>query len=144
MLLLNPNGTVRSHQKISSTHGSFAGPLDNEDRFGNSLVRLGDLNADGVTELMVGAEWDSDAGIHHGAVWVLFLDTDGTVRSYQKINEILGGFSGDLDEDDHLALPRHDVDLAEPGAEATIQDGHPGSHDGVRGRLFPVARQLLA
>ena len=34
MLDLNPDGTVKSHQKISDTQGGFTGTLDNGDGFG--------------------------------------------------------------------------------------------------------------
>ena len=67
-------GTVLSHQKISDTEGGFTGTLDNDDRFGQSVASLGDLDGDGVTDLAVGAPFDDDGGNLRGAVWVLFLD----------------------------------------------------------------------
>ena len=51
---LNSNGTVKSKQEISS--GTGGGPfLTNGDYFGSSLASLGDLDGDGVTDLLVGA-----------------------------------------------------------------------------------------
>ena len=35
-----------------------------------------------------------------GAVWVLFLNSDGTVKSHQKISDTEGGFEGTLDNGD--------------------------------------------
>jgi hypothetical protein len=72
ILFLNTDGTVKSHKKISDTAGNFNGVLDNNS-FGSSVASLGDLNNDGVLDLVVGAERDSDAGLSRGAIWILFL-----------------------------------------------------------------------
>ena len=37
-------------QKIDSDEGGFGGALDSGDRFGRSIVGIGDLDGDGVTE----------------------------------------------------------------------------------------------
>jgi len=74
MLFLNSDGTVKAHQEISDTAGSFTGTLDNGDSFGGALTSLGDLDSDGVVDLAVGAYQDDDGGVDRGAVWVLFLD----------------------------------------------------------------------
>ena len=103
VLFLNPNGTVKSHQKISDTEGGFTGTLRNGDTFGVSAAALGDLDGDGVGDLAVGANRDDDGGIDRGAVWVLFLNRNGTVRSYQKISETKGGFTDRLHNTDFFA-----------------------------------------
>ncbi len=72
-------GTVLSHQKISDTEGGFTGILDDNDEFGYSAASLGDLDDDGVGDLAVGAWLDDDGGCRRGAVWVLFLNPNGTV-----------------------------------------------------------------
>jgi hypothetical protein len=61
---------------------------------------VGDLNRDGISDLAVGAVQDDDGGLDRGAVWILFLNGDGTVRSHQKISATEGGFGGTLAEDD--------------------------------------------
>ncbi len=100
ILFLNPNGTVKTHQKISDTQGGFTGILDDFDFFGRSVASLGDLDRDGVGDLAVGAQRDDDGGGNRGAVWILFLNDDGTVKSHQKISDTEGGFTGTLDDGD--------------------------------------------
>jgi hypothetical protein len=100
VLFLRADGTVRAHQKISNTQGGFTGELDNSDWFGTSVVSVGDLDGDGIIDLAVGAWSDDDGALSSGAVWVLFLQGDGTVKAHQKISETLGGFTGGLDGGD--------------------------------------------
>jgi hypothetical protein len=100
VLFLNSDGTVKSHQKISHTEGRFTGGLDDLDFFGRSVSALGDVDRDGITDLVVGAAGDSDGGPGHGALWVLFMNSDGTVKAHQKISDTEGGFTAELDSDD--------------------------------------------
>ena len=104
ILFLNPDGTVKAHQKISDTHGTFTGTLDDNDLFGFSVASLGDLDGDGVGDLAAGAPLDDDGGSNRGAVWVLFLNPDGTVKSHQQISDTEGGFTGTLDNGDDFGF----------------------------------------
>ena len=99
ILFLDAAGLVKSQTKISETSGGFTGVLDSIDFFGTSVTSLGDLNGDGNLDLAVGADFDDDGGVDHGSVWILFLDTDETVLSEQKISATAGGFGGALDND---------------------------------------------
>lgn len=65
--------------------------------FGWSVATLADLDGDGFAELAVGAPFDSTVRRNQGAVWILFLRPDGTVKARQKIDEVQGGFTGALD-----------------------------------------------
>ena len=65
-----------------------------------------------------------------GAVWVLFLDTDGTVKSHQKISDTEGGFTGVLDYDDSFGTS---VAVEVPERRDGVGDlavGAPGDGDG--------------
>ena len=81
VLFMNADGTVKSRQAISS--GIGGGPiLGNNDRFGRSVTSLGDIDGDGVNDIAVGAT--GDGGQYRGAVHILFMKADGTVKSSQK------------------------------------------------------------
>ena len=100
ILFLEADGTVKSEQKISSTDGNFSGALDNGDWFGYSLTGIGDIDGDGVLDMAAGARFDDDGGTDRGAVWILFLDTNGTVKSEQKISDSYGDLTTSLDNSD--------------------------------------------
>jgi len=141
VLFLNPNGTVRAHQKISDTEGGFTGVLRDGDEFGVSAASLGDLDGDGVCDLAVGANLDDDGGNKRGAVWVLFLNTDGTVKAYRKISDTEGGFTGFLDDNDRFgtsvaALGDLDRDGVTDLAVGAIQDDDGGNNRGAVWVLF--------
>ena len=100
ILFLNSDGTVSSHQKISSTVGNLGATLDNEDYFGLSLTALNDFDGDGIEDIMVGAVSDDDGGIDRGAVYILKLNMDGTVKSVNKISSTAGAFQGSIENND--------------------------------------------
>ncbi|MCB9230515.1 MAG: FG-GAP repeat protein [Bacteroidia bacterium] len=113
ILFLNADGTVKSHQKISDTQGGLAATLDDNDSFGSSVANLGDLDGDGVIDLAVGARWDDDGGVDFGAVYVLFLNANGTVKAEQKISSTTGGLGAGLGTGDwfgNCASPLGDLD----------------------------------
>jgi len=141
ILFLNNDGTVKAEQKISSTQGGFLGDLDNGDQFGISLDNVDDLDGDGVVDLVVGAYFDDDGGGNTGAVWILFLNNDGTVKSFQKISETQGGFGGTLSNSDlfgHSATNLGDVDgdLVNDIAVGAIFDDDGGGNTGAVWILF--------
>ncbi len=82
---LNANRSVKSAQKISELRGGLVADLQKDDGFGRALSAIGDLDGDGIVDLAVGANED-DTGAHNaGAVFVLFLTRQGTVRAQHKI-----------------------------------------------------------
>ena len=113
IFFLDATGSVVAEQKISNTMGGFTGALANGDQFGSDLASLGDLDGDEISDLAVGAFRDNTGGTNRGAVWILFMNNDGTVKTQQKIADGIGGFSGALADDDEFgnALARlGDVD----------------------------------
>jgi hypothetical protein len=63
----------------SAGHGS---------RFAESLASAGDIDGDGIADLVVGAPADSFTGHAHGAAWLLFLDDSGGIRSAAELREL--------------------------------------------------------
>ncbi|MCP3913543.1 MAG: DNRLRE domain-containing protein, partial [Actinomycetia bacterium] len=96
------DGTVAAEQKISDTAGGLTAILDNTDYFGRSTASIGDLDGDGIVDIAVGAPADDDGGTGRGAVYVLFLNADGTVKAEQKISSVTGGLTGPLDDADYF------------------------------------------
>jgi hypothetical protein len=130
ILFLNADGSVKSHQKISSTQGGFTGELDDRDEFGRGLASLGDLDGDGYGDLAVGAQTDDDGGTDRGAVWVLFLNRDGTVRSHQKISATSGGFQGILDDLDYFGISMDSPGDLDSDGVTDLSVGAVGDHEG--------------
>jgi hypothetical protein len=87
-----PDGFV----KIENNSGGFVANLDNGDRFSRDHDQAGDVNGDGIIDLVVGARSDDDGAIDAGAVYILFMNADGTVQSNQKISAFEGGFTDTL------------------------------------------------
>jgi len=102
ILRLMANGNVKAHQKINGLEGGFTGTLENIDNFGTAVAGLGLFDNDAVPDLAVGAPGDDDGGLNRGAVWLLYLDADGTVLGHDKISDTAGGFTGTLSDDDEV------------------------------------------
>lgn len=96
VIALNTDGSVKGYQKIGSNQGGFSGFLRVDDYFGRQVCAIGDVDGDQVMDLAVAAVGDDDGGTGYGAVWIVFLNTDGSVKGQQKISRNQGGFGGPL------------------------------------------------
>ncbi len=81
---LKADGKVKSLTKIAN--GINGGPiLHDGDGFGMSVTSPGDMDGDGIADL-VAAALDADVdGEDRGVIYTMFLNADGTVRTSQKI-----------------------------------------------------------
>lgn len=128
--------SVQGVQKIGEGLGGFAGDLrppggtdpgsgGDYDNFGFAIVSPGDIDDDGVVDLIVGAHGDDDGGINvftnRGAIWPLLLDDDGTVKCTMKVSATTGG------------LPPGSLSAGE------VSGGTPGLH----GDLFGISLATL-
>ncbi|MFW9842864.1 MAG: hypothetical protein ACFFES_18405, partial [Candidatus Thorarchaeota archaeon] len=132
VLFLNPDGSVKGHQKISATEGGFSGLLD-LDFFGVSAAALGDLDGDGVGDLAVGIDPTTGPIPSAGAVWILFLDADGTVKASQKVGAGEGGFAGTLEDDDHFGASAAALGDLDGDGVGDLAIGSPRDDDGGSG-----------
>src|SRR6056297_771201 len=103
---LNADGSVKSSTKIARGVGGLpTSAIRNGDKFGTSVASLGDFDGDGITDLVVGADSENTLGVVHGAVHLLLLNSDGTVKSNSKIADGVGGLaSGTLAHEDHFGM----------------------------------------
>jgi hypothetical protein len=129
IVYLNRNGTSKSDFRIAENYSGFLGnPLDYNDEFGCCIDMLGDVDRDGIADLAVGAGKDDDGptgSFDRGAVYVLFLNANATVKSFQKLSRLNGRFYGAIDNAD-----RFGTSLACPGD--LNGDGIPDVFSGVR------------
>ncbi len=90
ILFLNSDGSVKSERPIAD--GRNGGPdLPESNYFGNAVASIGDLDGNGVGEIVVGDSLDLSGNANRGAVYVLFMNADGTVLTSQKIGSGVGG-----------------------------------------------------
>ena len=85
IMFMNTDGSVSQTVEINSN--TTNGPaLSNYDYFGYSVANIGDLNGDGISDIVVGADGDDAGGFNRGAIHIMFMNTDGSVSQTVKIN----------------------------------------------------------
>lgn len=89
-------GTINSFFKIGEGSGGLpSGTLSQGDSFGSGVAAPGDLDGDGLPDLLVGADEDDTGANFAGAVYALFLQANGQVKpgpgNVQKIANGVGG-----------------------------------------------------
>ncbi len=94
VLLMHRSGGVKSTQILGGTLG-----LNVNDRFGTSLARLRDPGNDGVPSLAVGAPFDDTNGFNRGAVYILRLNSNGTLKESVKLASGVSGMPALADDD---------------------------------------------
>lgn len=127
-------GTILTVQKISNSVGGFTASVDNSDEVGGAVAWLGDLDGPGpsVAAFAAGAIGDDDGGTDRGAVYVMFVDSTGTVLSNQKISHSQGfGGAGLGNADEFGGSVAWLGDLDGPGPSvAALAVGAVGDDDG--------------
>ena len=109
--------------------------------FGSSVDNMGDLDGDGVNDMVVGA----NNGPNGGSVYLLFLNSDGSVKSHNAINSATPNVPDLADEDGFGSSVANMGDLDGNGF-ADLAVGAAGDHDGgfaKGGRLLIVSPREL-
>lgn len=120
-LLMNDDWTVKSHNIISNNMSGFSGILGSNNWFGISTINAGDLNNDGINDILA-CSYDDVYGVDNGALWVLYLKSDGSVKSFNKITS--DGFPG-VKAGDKFGV--HNINLGDINGDG-INDFSIGSH----------------
>jgi len=129
ILFLDAEGKVRQQQKIADDTGGFGGNLHDDDRFGSAVAGIGDMNGDGIPELVVGTPNDDDGADNAGAVWILMMSTDGKVDAWQKVSSTAGGFNRNLKADDHFGAAITGIGNLDNNGLPDLAVGAPGDDD---------------
>lgn len=132
--------------KIENGLSGLDSNIESGDIFGQDHDQAGDVNGDGVIDIVVGSRTADDGGTNNGAVHILFMNNDGTVHSNQKISMLEGGFTGILAQGnnfgygvagigdyDNDGIP--DIAVAAPLIEPTIYIIHLNANGTVKSHV---------
>ncbi|MEO1615851.1 MAG: FG-GAP-like repeat-containing protein [Planctomycetota bacterium] len=138
LLRLQRNGTAHAFSVIDGS-GPSEPTLTNNAGFGKSIASVGDLNGDGVRDLLVGAySQTTDGRSNAGQAHVLLLDTDSTVSDSIELagsavsgvdvaaSELFGlsvSPAGDIDGDGRTDFAIGSLAAAEGTVRVVFQDG---------------------
>lgn len=94
ILSIDNSGVVQNTQKLPDTN---LFNISMWDVFGSDVTTVGDLDNNGTIDLAVGSRRYNDKG----AVYILYMNSNLTIQSYNRIAENEGGF-GSLDYQDYF------------------------------------------
>lgn len=81
----NSDGTLNGIP--TQINGTEVNPLiPSDQRFGSGVTVVGDLDGDGILDIMVGNEAGDNTNNHSGEAYILFMNSDDTVKESQKIS----------------------------------------------------------
>ncbi|MBX2984900.1 MAG: FG-GAP repeat protein [Bacteroidia bacterium] len=85
-LYLDADGQVIGERRISDTTSGF-GHLLNDDWFGTSITNIGDIDGNGYDDIAVGAPHQTASSSQNGSIYIILLEAQGKVKSYSRIND---------------------------------------------------------
>ncbi len=102
VLMLDSSAKVKAFQKIDSDSGNYTDTIKSGELFGSNITNLGDLDNDSIPDLAVSSVTDNVNSINTGRVRILFLNSNGTVKSIKRIDNNSLNFSGVLKDGDYF------------------------------------------
>jgi len=129
VLSLRGTGFVDSGQPITTGLGGFDGELGAGDGFGSALASVGNLNADAVPDLVVGAPGDDEDGNNKGAIWILLMNEDGTVSNELRIGDDASVSELDLSNGDAFGSALTGLSNRPVSTSARVGVGAPGDDE---------------
>ncbi|MBI1193273.1 MAG: hypothetical protein GC205_08875 [Bacteroidetes bacterium] len=146
LLSFTPSGIVNRNIEIGSDLPLLSTVLDPGDAFGFAIAPVGDLNGDGITELAVSAPGDDDSndGLQDkGAVYLLFLQSDGFPLLFNKISEVEGGLGVSISSSEFFGSAVASAgDVDQDGIPDLVIGARNKATDGVRTGNFFLSKQL--
>lgn len=94
--------SITTVQKVSNKSGGLGNILSTSEGFSERVANIGDLNGDGVSDIACASAGDPDGGDRNGAVFILFMNNDGTVNKKQKISKNNGNLGLTFPSSDYL------------------------------------------
>ena len=135
IIFLNPDGTIKQTTEINASTPN--GPdLGIGDQFGASIANLGDLDGDGVVDIGAGAPGHVLHSVHTGDVYVMFMNSNGTVKQTTEINSDTPNGPSVLHQDDEFGISMSTIgdldgngvdEIAVGAAGSPVADIHEGS-----------------
>jgi len=95
---------VISWRKVTSGVGGLNTRLQALDYFGAAVAGIGDVDGDGMSDMVVGALGDDEAALNAGAVYLLYMQRDANtpVASFVKITGGKGGFDATMAQNSYF------------------------------------------
>ena len=86
IIRLNTDGSIKGNAyELNDANTSFS--ISDAPYFGYAVSDAGDWNNDGIPDVMVGAYLDDDGGTNRGAVYIIYLNEDGSEKGYVKLSD---------------------------------------------------------
>jgi len=114
---LNPDASIKKTVLFSdrTSNGPEKHSLDANDQLGSSLANIGDINNDGTTDLVVGAQNDEGYNENSGAIYTFFLSKESPSTKVDVVN-----IKSTIDTDGNTEQLFNDLNLLHPYARAIL------------------------